>query len=49
MIQEYLESKYGFKVHTAYIIGVKRYSGLTKYDVPNAVEEFKSQRKPSNT
>ena len=27
-IQEYVQEKYGFKVHTAYIAGVKRMVGL---------------------
>ena len=37
MIQEYVEKKYGFKVHTAYIAEVKRFLGLTMYDAPNAI------------
>ncbi len=45
MIQEYVEKKYGFKVHTAYIAEVKRSLGLTMYDVPNAVEELRQPRK----
>lgn len=45
MMQEYVEQKYGFKVHTAYIAEVKRVLGLTMYDVPNAVEELKQLRK----
>ena len=45
MIQEYIEKKYGFKVHTAYIAEVKRSLGLTKYDAPNAAEELKQPRK----
>lgn len=45
MIQEYVEKKYGFKVHTAYIAEVKRSLGLTTYDAPNAVEELKQSRK----
>lgn len=45
MIQEYVEKKYGFKVHTAYIAEVKRTLGLTMYDAPNAVEELKQPRK----
>ena len=45
MIQEYVEKKYGFKVHTAYIAEVKRSLGLTMYDTPNAVEELKHPRK----
>lgn len=45
MIQEYVEKKYGFKVHTAYIAQVKRSLGLTIYNAPNAVEELKQPRK----
>jgi 23S rRNA (uracil1939-C5)-methyltransferase len=45
MIQEYIESKYDFKVHTAYIAEVKRDLGLPMYDAPNAVEELKHPRK----
>lgn len=45
MIQEYVEKKYGFKVHTAYIVEVKRSLGLTMYDAPNVVEELKQPRK----
>ena len=45
MIQEYVEKKYGLKVHTAYIAEVKRSLGLTMYDGPNAVEELKQPRK----
>ena len=45
MIQEYVEKKYGFKVHTAYIAEVKRSLGLTLYDAPNATEELKQPRK----
>ena len=41
MIKEYIEAKYGFKVHTAYIAEVKRSLGLPMYDAPNAVEELK--------
>ena len=41
MIKEYIEVKYGFKVHTAYIAEVKRDLGLPMYDDPNAVEELK--------
>ena len=41
MIKEYIEAKYGFKVHTAYIAEVKRDLGLPMYDAPNAVEELK--------
>ncbi|MCI9298848.1 MAG: hypothetical protein HFI10_15610 [Lachnospiraceae bacterium] len=45
MIREYVEKKYGFKVHTAYISEVKRSLGLTMYDAPNAVKELKYPRK----
>lgn len=44
-IKEYVEEKYGFKVHTAYIAEVKRSLGLQMYDAPNAVEELKNPRK----
>ena len=45
MIKEYIEAKYSFKVHTAYIAEVKRDLGLPMYDAPNAVEELKHPRK----
>ncbi|MDU7029365.1 23S rRNA (uracil(1939)-C(5))-methyltransferase RlmD [Robinsoniella peoriensis] len=45
MIKEYIEEKYGFKVHTSYIAEVKRSLGLPMYDAPNAVEELKHERK----
>ena len=45
MIQEYIEEKYGFKVHTAYIAEVKRDLGLPMYDAPNMVEELKQPRR----
>ena len=45
MIKEYIEAKYGFKVHTAYIAEVKRNLGLPMYDAPNAVEKLKQPRK----
>ena len=45
MIKEYIESKYGFKVHTAYIAEVKRDLGLPMYDAPNAAEGLKQTRK----
>lgn len=45
MIKEYIEAKYSFKVHTAYIAEVKRDLGLPMYDAPNAVEELKQPRK----
>ena len=44
-IKEYIEAKYGFKVHTAYIAEVKRSLGLPMYDAPNAVEELIQPRK----
>lgn len=45
MIEEYIEAKYGFKVHIAYIAEVKRKLGLPMYDAPNAVGELKPPRK----
>ena len=45
MIKEYIEAKYSFKVHTAYIAEVRRDLGLPMYDAPNAVEELKQPRK----
>ena len=45
MIKEYIEAKYSFYVHTAYIAEVKRDLGLPMYDAPNAVEELKQPRK----
>ena len=45
MIKEYIEAKYGYKVHTAYIAEVKRDLELPMYDAPNAVEELKQPRK----
>ena len=45
MIKEYIEAKYSFKVHTAYIAEVKRDLGLPMYDAPNAVEELEQPRK----
>ncbi len=44
-IKEYIEAKYGFKVHTAYVAEVKRDLGLPMYEAPNAVEELKQPRK----
>lgn len=41
MIKEYIEAKYGFKVHTAYIAEIKRDLEFPIYDIPNAVEELK--------
>ena len=37
-MREYVEQKYGFKVHIAYIAAVKSSLGLTMYDDPDAVE-----------
>lgn len=45
MIKKYIEAKYGFKVHTAYIAEVKRSWGLPMYDAPNAVEELRQPKK----
>lgn len=39
-IKEYVERKYGLKVHTANIAEVKRSLGLPMYDAPNAVEKL---------
>ena len=45
MMKEYIEAKYGFKVHTAYTAEVKRDLGLPMYGAPNAVEKLKQPRK----
>ena len=45
MIKEYIEAKYGLKVHIAYIAEVKKDLGLPMYDAQNAVEELKQPRK----
>lgn len=45
LIQEYVEMKYGFKVHTAYIAEVERELGLPMYDAPNAAKGLKQTRK----
>ncbi|MDD3417600.1 MAG: hypothetical protein PHY47_27020 [Lachnospiraceae bacterium] len=45
MIQEYVEKKYGFKVHTVYITEMKRSLGVTMCDAPNTVKELKQPRK----
>ena len=45
LYEEYIEAKYGFYVHTAYIAEVKRDLGLPMYDAPNAVEKLKQSRK----
>ena len=45
MIKDFVERKYGFKVHTAYIAEVKRSLGLPMFDAPNAVDELKNPRK----
>lgn len=47
MIKEYIEEKYGFKVHIAYIAGVKRDIGLPKYYAQNALEKLRQPRKHS--
>lgn len=49
MIQEYIESKYGFKVHTANIAEVKRSYGLPMYGALNETEELKHPILLSNT
>lgn len=48
-IQEYVQEKYGFKVHTAYIAEVKRMVGLDMHKAPNAVEQRKHEYHPCPT
>ena len=45
-IQEYVQEKYCFKVHTAYIAEVKRMVGLNMHKAPNAVEQRKHEYHP---
>ena len=45
MIKEYIDEKYSFKVHTAYITEVKRSLDLPMYNALNAVETLKNPRK----
>ena len=45
-IQEYVQEKYGFKVHTAYIAEVKRMVGLDMHKAQNAVEQRKHEYHP---
>lgn len=45
-IQEYVQEKYGFKVHTAYIAEVKRMCGLDMHKAPSAVEQRKHEYHP---
>lgn len=45
MVQQYVEDKYGFKVHTAYIAEVKRNHGIEMYSAPNGVEILKNKKK----
>ena len=45
-IQEYIEEKHGFKVHSAYIAEVKRMYGLDMHKAPNAVEKRKYEPRP---
>ena len=45
-IQEYVQEKYDFKVHTAYIAEVKRMVGLDMHKAPNAVERRKHEYHP---
>lgn len=45
MIKECIEAKYGFKVHIAYIVEVKRHLDFMIYDAPIRVVELKCQRK----
>ena len=41
----YIEAKYGFYVHIAYVVEVKMDLGLPMYDAPNVVEELKQSKK----
>ena len=43
-IPAYIEEKFSFKVHMAYIGEVKRDLGLPIYDAPNAAKELKRSR-----
>ena len=45
-IQEYVQEKYGFQAHTAYIAEVKRMVGLDMHKAPNAVEQRKHEYHP---
>ena len=45
-IQEYVQEKYGFKVHTEYIAVVERMVGLDMHKAPNAVEQRKHEYHP---
>ena len=45
-IQEYVQEKYGFKVHTAYIAEVKCMVGLDMHKAPNTVEQRKHEYHP---
>ena len=45
-IQGYVQEKYGFKVHTAYIAEVKCMVGLDMHKAPNAVEQRKHEYHP---
>ena len=45
-IQKYVQEKYGFKVHTAYIAEVKRMVGLDMHKAPNSVEQRKHEYHP---
>ena len=44
--QRYVQEKYGFKLHTAYIAEVKRMVGLDMHKAPNAVEQRKHEYHP---
>ena len=45
MIISYVQEKYGFKVHTAFVAEVKRSLGLPMFNAPNVVDELKHPRK----
>jgi len=45
-IKEYVQEKYGFKVHTAHIAEVKRKHGLPMHEASNSVEKRKHEYIP---
>lgn len=47
LIQDYIEDKYNFKVHSAYIAEVKRSLGLTNYEASNKTEDLESPHPPA--
>ena len=47
LIQDYIEGKYGYKVHSAYIAEVKRSLGLTTYEAANKIGDLESAHPPA--